>query len=116
MTKGDDSSFKILSNISNLRIRILHRLFRKQRSFVFKMTVSSATISKTKDLKLQISDDRSSASRKFDDELEGYLVPDLCNKISNSKKERTYLIETPKSKRKLTARQINWRQLSSETD
>lgn len=103
MTKGDDSSFKILSNISNLRIRILHRLFRTQRSFVFKMsalTVSSATISKTKDLKLQISDDRSSASRKFDDELEGYLVPDLCNKISNSKKERTYLIETPKSKRK----------------
>lgn len=100
MTKGGDSSFKILSNISNLRIRILHRLFR---SFVFKMsalTVSSATISKTKDLKLQISDDRSSASRKFDDELEGYLVPDLCNKISNSKKERTYLIETPKSKRK----------------
>lgn len=89
MTKGGDSSFKILSNISNLRIRILHRLFRKQR-FVFKMnalTVSSATISKTKDLKLQISDDRSSASRKFDDELEGYLVPDLCNKISNSKKK-----------------------------
>lgn len=89
MTKEGDSSFKILSNISNLRIRILHRLFRKQR-FVFKMsalTVSSATISKTKDLKLQISDDRSSASRKFDDELEGYLVPDLCNKISNSKKK-----------------------------